>query len=479
MDMSLQKRVGPRPLAVLVTALACAVCCMVLADVSTAAVPKGLNCVASDGKINGRGSTFQKKLQAGLAELYRDDFCGNTPKVPEDPAGNTMVAYNYAAAEGASGTGSGQGVKAASCRTDAFSGTDIPYSTTQLKELDEAPGKTGGCGITFTPPFQPNEPKEWPYTASGKKDTTANVMSVPVAGSSVTVDVNLTAANCGGTAPTELNFTAREVSRLFGGEVKKWNDSELEGTDPVLKNCNTNVTRVVRFDESGTSTIFKSYLIRADNERSGAACAPGKKWEAYFAKNNEWPGKQSPGAEGECSAITTAGVSGGPALITKLKETEGGVGYADLADAIGKGVLLANVQNSTATSFQPPNTGSGANCDYKTLTLPGATASDAVGLNGEGDTWANNQETNHGNATDVGSKYPICGLTWDLVYTGLSSSAGENPISRLTADQRRTEYSYFTFLLSSTAQEALTSINYAALPSAWLPKLKTGFQSNF
>ena len=50
---------------------------------------------------------------------------------------------------------------------------------------------------------------------------------------------------------------------------------------------------------------------------------------------------------------------------------------------------------------------------------------------------------------------------------------------RESNDQRRTLYSFFTFVLSSTGQAILGTDNYTALPSTWLPALQTGFQSNF
>jgi ABC-type phosphate transport system substrate-binding protein len=484
MDMSVQKRFVSGPLAALAVVLG-VIGGMVFADASVAAVPPtGLNCVASDGKINGRGATFQERAQQTIfAPAYRDDFCGNTPKEPADAAGNMMVAYNYAAAKEGSGTGSGAGIKAASCRTDAYSASDIPYTEQNLKELDEAPGKTGGCGITFTPPFQPNEPKKWPDEEVGKVDTQANIMSFPVAGSVVSPVLNLTEKNCGAKPPTSLNFTGRELSRIFGGDAAKWNDAELVATNPALETCTGVITRVVRQDSSGTTNIFKQFLIKADNERSGATCAAGKKWENYFTTNTEWPGKQKPGEEGTCTTITTALKSGNGELLTKLKETEGGIGYADLNEAEGSGLLLPNVQNATATSFQPPALGKAANCTFSVLTLPGITASDAVGLNTE-DNWGNNNEevnktANHENATDLGTKFPICGITFMLVYTGLNNGAVANPISRLSADQRRTLYSYGTFVLSSSAQELLASSFYAPIPTQWLAKLRGGFQENF
>jgi ABC-type phosphate transport system substrate-binding protein len=492
MDIAVRKRFILAPFAALLIGLS-AVCCMVFADSSSAAVPAGLGCQSSEGKISGRGSTYQNILLKEYAKVYGEDFCGSVAEqFSGDPAGNNMIAYNYPKAVTASATGSGNGVKAASCRTDAFAGTDIPYSREQLEQLDGATGATGGCSIAFEPPF---EPKAAPFPAAN--DIQANVMSFPVGGSSVTVAVHLTSGAGGSctTVPTSLKFTPKEVSRLYGGDISHWNDAELVATNPLLETdkCTGAVTRVVRQDSSGTTNILKQYLIRVDNERTGATCGVisgvTKDWEAYFTTNTEWPGKQKVGEEGTCSAITTGVASGGPELISKLKETAGGVGYIDLAEAVGQaGIVLASVDNATGTKFEAPSIGGGpANCLYSALPAPpGSSNSDAVGLNAE-DNWSNNNEgyasapANHENATDLGSKYPICGLTFDLVYTGLNSNNGEgkSAISRLTADQRRTMYSFFTFILSSAGQEVPGKIHYAPLPSSWLPKLEQGFQENF
>ncbi len=493
MDIVVRKRFILAPFAALLIGLG-AVWCMVFADTSSAATPAGLGCQSSEGKINGRGSTYQNILLKEYAKFYGEDFCGSVAEqFSGDPAGTTMIAYNYPKAVTASATGSGNGVKAASCRTDAFAGTDIPYSRAQLEQLNGAPGATGGCSITFEPPF---EPKSAPFPNAN--DIQANVMAFPVGGSSVTVAVHLTGGAGGscptGTVPTSLKFTPKEVSRIYGGDAQTWNDAELVKENPGLSTCTGPITRVVRFDSSGTTNILKQYLIRVDNERAGAVCkgegnSVVHNWEAYFTTNTEWPGKQHVGEEGTCSAITTGAASGGPELIAKLKETAGGVGYIDLAEAVGQaGIVLASVQNATGTKFEAPSIGGGpANCLYSSLPAPpGSSNSDAVGLNAE-DNWSNNNEgyasapANHENATDLGSKYPICGLTFDLVYTGLNSNNGEGKSanSRLTADQRRTIYSFFTFILSSAGQEVPGKIHYAPLPSSWLPKLEQGFQENF
>src|SRR6202167_3899814 len=456
MDTVVRKRFILTQLAALLIGLS-AVCCMVLADISFAAVPAGLDCRYSDGKIDGRGSTMQTVLQREYIKVYGEEFCGNVAEqYTGDPAGNAMIAYNYPKSVESNFTGSGSGVAAAICRTDDYAGTAITYDREEIESLNGEPQGILMCEqlilhIHFEPPFQPDTA---PFPNSN--DIAAPVMTLPIGGSAVTVAVHLTGGTGGscptGTVPTTLKFTPKEVSRLYGGDITAWNDPELVATNSSLSNCTGSVTRVVREDKSGESDILKQYLVRVDNERTDSACGVIKsvvqKWEASFtAKTKKWPGRQKIGEEGSCSRVTTAERSGGSALVYELKETAGGIGYIDLAEAVGQsGIVLASVENATGTKFELPSIGGGAaNCLYTALPAPpGSTNAEAVGLNPE-DNWSNNNETNpgspanHENATDLGSKYPICGLAFDLVYKGLDSNdgAGQGAISRLTADQRR------------------------------------------
>jgi ABC-type phosphate transport system substrate-binding protein len=458
-----------------------------------AAVPAaGVNCTASDGKLNGRGATFQTIAQNTFAAGFRDDVCGATPGAPAaDAAGDAMVIYNYPSAVAGSFTGSGQGLRAAGCRSDAFAGTDLPYSETQLGQLNGPPGPAlGTCpGAALAPPFAPSS-APWPDPA----DQAAPVMSFPVAGSSVQLGVNLSAADCGGTRPASLSFTSTVVNRLLGGDILNWNDPALRagGVNAGLASCNIAITRVVRQDNSGTTGVLKNYLGRVDNARASAtSCAvttgaggdPTKTWASYNGTpNTKWPGDGSSATDGTCSPVVNGGSSGAPSLITKLTATAGGVGYADAPDIQGKGFLLANIRNATDTAYVSGVSGKSANCDFSFLLRPGSTPADNVGLKAT-ENWGNDNNAvngtgDHVNATQTGPKYPICGLTFALVYTGLGNGSVANANGRLTPNQRRTLYSYFTYILSNTAQDRLGQVFYAGLPSSWLGSLRSGFQAN-
>ena len=186
------------------------------------------------------------------------------------------------------------------------------------------------------------------------------------------------------------------------------------------------------------------------------------------------------------------GADGDAALLSLLADTPGGVGYADLAaedQFVGQThdqFVTASVENGTQTAYVPPQAADTANCDFSILTLPGFTWSDAIGLNSE-DNWAvDNAQVNgqaygsidHENATNLGSRYPICGLSFDFVYTGLSAGSS-SAITQLSPDQRRTLYAFFTYVFSSSAQQKISNANYAVLPNLWLRSLQNGFQQGF
>jgi len=318
-------------------------------------------------------------------------------------------------------------------------------------------------------------------------------MSFPVGGGALALNVNLPGAVCNGKPPSGLNFTASEVSRIFGGNAQTWNDAELVANNPALANCEGKITRIFRFDSAAQSEILKHYLINAEPTDGGrptgaGECAAGNEWSFYLKNGNkEWPGAQKEGKEGTCSPFKRPKSAGAEEELKLTNETQGAIGYADLSDTqTAKYPLITpSIQNATNTGYQAPEAGTASNCNFSVLSLPSGGKNGAVGLNPEGDNWANNNQegglfANHMNATDQGTAYPICALAFDLVYTGLDNTAGtNNAITRLTNNQRRTLFSYETFVLSSTAQSKLTTAYYKPLPTSWLVPITEGFQANF
>jgi hypothetical protein len=67
-------------------------------------------------------------------------------------------------------------------------------------------------------------------------------------------------------------------------------------------------------------------------------------------------------------------------------------------------------------------------------------------------------------------------LNGDVVH--LEGGTG-GPEPELNADQRRTVYSYFSYLLSDAAQSTEASYGYQQLPESWITSLRGEFQASF
>src|SRR5262249_31115145 len=447
------------------------------AGVSFADNPGGTSC-AADGKINGRGSTFSNAAhQQAFIPGFRANVCGGGPA--------DIIQYNSPAAVAAGETGSGAGQRAASCRTDAFGQSDVPFFVAGLNNLDGLAGATGGCGITFAPP---NPPNAAPFPNPNDADN-VKIMAIPVLIGSIAVDVNCEGATGGPTATVAkgLQCTSDMVSDLLGGNITNWNDPALRanGKNAKLATCNLAVTRQVRLDKSGSTQIIKNYLKNVDGGRAGAACAPGTTWTtlAQDANNTAWP-------EGAgCTPLQRPATGGSAALVALCTSTAGAVCYADLADAVAGALPTPMIKAHSGLGYVAPRILKKANCDSKFGSLPadspgfpGDGADAAVNLNPD-DNWSvdNPAGIQHGDITDKGLKYPICGLSWMLVYTGLSSDVAavkDSAIDRLSLNQRQTIYDYVSYLLGP-GQGKLKSNFYAPLPLTWTKTLLKGFQRNF
>ena len=500
------------------------VCAVIFAGSGGAATPSaGVNC-AADGKVDARGATFQTKAQLGFAVGFTNDVCGIVgPDLARDGVTSTstfsnpaMVLYNqYNSPSGQPNTesGSGFGQKAMSCRTDAFGGSDIPYDNATLALLDGAPGSIkingltnncsnqvnagggnagGGFGPDYAPSYAPNG-----GTYPNAADVAGQMLSFPVAGASEAVFANLNGVCT--TPPTTLTLTGSQISLLFGGEITNWNDSRLVGAGTGLgtSSCTGPVTRVVRLDKSGTTQIFKNYLKNVDGSRTGAGCSTGTTWTslALDANNVTWP------SSGTCSTLQRGDINGNPGVLhevfgsASVTAISGAIGYADVADFKGYTpvpstlrVSLANVRNATDTSFQPSTSGNVSNCSFSTMSTPSGTGG-PVGQNFDpnnptattNDTWSlDNPGTIRADVTQKGAKYPICGVTFAMVYPLQTTP---NAVSQLNADQRRTVYSYFTYILSSTGQSVLGGTGngrfYSPLATSVVDQLRTAFQSAY
>ena len=556
-----------------VRATALAVCAGVIgsfamtAPAMAAAPASGAACQASDGKISGRGSTLQGGALSALITGYTNDVCGPVAaQYTGDPATTSMIAYNYASATAAGARGSGEGLAAMACRTDAFGGTDIPYNDGSLTPatgtmpwlwanipaanpnnwpyFDPATGEDGsdGCDTFFNKPGATNNPQAYtppytpapnagcsataacyPSTANGATNAAAPVMSFPIAVASAALGVNFkpggTQITGCPTSSSQVQLTPSQVSSIFAGETSNWSQLGSE-TSFNWTTCNLAITRIVRADISGTTQEMKTYLRSVDGSR--ALCDGTNTWTtlAQYGNNVTWPG----GSADPCSTVTapntalgTGGGSSCPAtfdttkgVICDLVITGGGITYGDLPNYKSTpNVLLAQVVPPSGGVAQCPGgetlvsgtescaaIGTGApNCDttFSGNTPGSGGPTDFVGLdnNGLGEPagtdWATDASNGAGGrvpASDItnipaSGKWPICTLTYDMVYSGESAAAPGGPIGGLTNDQRRTLYTFWRYVLSPDGQNLLRTAGYLPLPSSWASNERTGFIAGF
>ncbi|MGO9974716.1 MAG: hypothetical protein ACLP01_18300 [Solirubrobacteraceae bacterium] len=464
----------------------------------------------------------------------------NDPTDPGNPAQQTlapnaqdeMIAYNdYSAQSNGGATGSSNGKTVLSCRTDAFGGTDIPYAMADWNAINGAPNAEVAVSgkacypNAYVAPFQQYIGGNDNADAQGSAGN--GVMSFPIGGSAVEIAVNLTRAECtvGSGAIGPLHFTAGDIANLLGGNYLTWGQLDANngalGNDlnenPSLAGCTEPITRVVRNDTSGTTQATLNYINDASPNSAlcGAVSTTGiTTWAGMQqaavtqSQNDIWPGENGTeghpaagsifpnvqAAAGACNAITAGSGSGGPLLLQALHNTAGGVGYADVSDVLndastnsGNGqylatLVVASLANAATGAFTPPVSGSASNCSFSGAKLPGSGPSDYVGLAGD---WAldNSLNTDDVAYTVQGSSYPACTLTWDFVWGSQDNNAGNpngpDPEPELNADQIRTLYSYYTYVLSDPAQATEKGAGYAPLPEFMIQSLRGAFQTYF
>lgn len=176
------------------------------------------------------------------------------------------------------------------------------------------------------------------------------------------------------TGPLKL---PREVyADIFAGKITHWNDARIQAANPGLNLPNQSITMVTRQDSSGTTYAFTNHLSAVS--QAWRDRGPG------VGKVVDWPG----------NAMAARGNEG---VASRIKVSEGSIGYLEYGFAKRLGLPLASLENK-AGNFVAPNDHSGVEAlasnakqmpDNLRLLIPNPEGRDA---------------------------YPILTLSWMLVY---------------------------------------------------------------
>jgi ABC-type phosphate transport system substrate-binding protein len=375
------------------------------------------------------------------------------------------------------------------------------------------------------------------FTCAGGTPPTVTFSQGGVGGTTAGVTCNATSS------PTSLDLTGTELDQIMQGTINQWNDGALVLTNPILAtdNCSGNITRIVRADNSGTTQNVMEYLNFQDSSTlCGAAGTASATWATLWANSTDtvWPAGCTESDLGTTANPVISSLQNGTnAQAALLALVPGGIAYGEAGDYTGTidgatwqpqinyggthtgatnivpgwqvpaqetqyglgpntafSPTLADLQpnGASATTFVPLTaTDSQANaCSLGVNGLPVNTNAGAVGLGAT--TWAANTAlTSPPNPPDIiqkqsSSSYPLCGLTFALVYTHANATTlnetapqAAGPEQGWTPDQVRTLYSYFSYMFTPAAQVGLNIAGYDDLPSSWLNNLRAGFQDNF
>ena len=196
---------------------------------------------------------------------------------------------------------------------------------------------------------------------------TANVVHIPVTQGAVVIAYNLPGVS------KQLRFSAETVAGIYLGTIKMWNDPKIAADNAGVSLPAKPVLIVHRSDGSGTTDIFTDYLTKVSEE-----------WKSKVGHGTsvQWP--------------VGIGGQGNEGVANQVKNTQGGVGYIELAYARVNKIPYGMVKNSTGNYVDP---------DPKNVTNAAASLKDIPG------------DLRFSITDQPGAQaYPIAGSTWVLLY---------------------------------------------------------------
>jgi phosphate transport system substrate-binding protein len=150
------------------------------------------------------------------------------------------------------------------------------------------------------------------------------VVQIPWALSATSILYNLHGLN------GRLRLNGSLISQIYLNQIKKWNDPKIKRLNASLNLPSTDITPVYRSDNSGTTYNFTDYL---------ASASPEWKQRIGVGVNANWP--------------TGIGGKGSSGVAAAVSQTEGAIGYADVAYALKNRLSFAAIQNKNGKYALP------------------------------------------------------------------------------------------------------------------------------
>ncbi len=239
--------------------------------------------------------------------------------------------------------GSGGGIRQVIEGTVDFGASDAPMSEEQMKQVKEKQG--------------------------------TEILHIPTVMGAVVVTYNLPKVGKG------LKLTPDVLSDIYIGKITKWNDTKITSINSGLKLPDEAIFVTHRSDGSGTTNIFTGYLAKVSES-----------WKNKVGQGTSvnWPvGLGGKGNEGVAGLV---------------KQTEGSIGYVELAYAEKNNLPYAALKNKAGNFVEPTFDAVSAAAAGFIKNMPADLRVEITDADGKG-------------------SYPISGFTWLLIYQNMKDKA--------------------------------------------------------
>ena len=216
-----------------------------------------------------------------------------------------------------------------------------------------------------------------------------------------------------------LNLSGDVIAQIFAGKITKWSDSRIAALNSGVKLPAKDILVVHRSDGSGTTYIFSDYLSAVN---SAWAAAPGK------GKELSWP--------------VGIGAKGNEGVAGQVKQTEGAVGYTELAYAKQNHLATAAIANQAGEYVEPSIESATAAAAGIAAKLPPNTDFRISIVNAPGK-----------------GAYPISSFTWLLIPKSIPSA------------KKHKQLTDFLRWYLTKGEASAASLDYAPLPQSLIATL--------
>src|SRR5262245_17469375 len=221
-----------------------------------------------------------------------------------------------------------------------------------------------------------------------------------------------------------LRLSGPVIAEIYLGKIVKWNAEHIKALNPGVNLPDMKIIPVYRSEGSGTSNIFTEYLNKVSPEFADKIPA---------STTPAWPN-------------IGLGQRGSDGVAGHVKKNEGCIGYVEVSYAKMNAIPTALVQNSKGAFIAP---------DAPAVTAAGEWAITQKQTKAP---YSLHELTYSLTNADADKAYPICGISYGLVYKKLPPGKGPKLVE-------------FMKWATSDGQKFATDLHYAALPDELTKKV--------